>query len=187
MYLWVVDPRQVTFSCLPKRKSPKRRAPRSLRRARSARGPLRSSPLPDARPTRRRRKSNAARARTRSSEYHRERFRCSAGSTGIELQLQQQQKTHDSRIFRGCRCCSGPRRARLRASQSLGKSPKGSGQGVRSRDTVQGSTVARRRPKPEERKKRLRPVGGSFSLRTFSWTSKRKYADRGSGTASTIY
>src|SRR5258706_14399614 len=30
-------------------------------------------------------------------------------------------------------------------------------------------------------------TGGSFSLRTFSWTSKRKYADRGSGTAIIIY
>ncbi len=30
-YLWVADPRQVTFSCLSKRKSPKRRTPRSRR------------------------------------------------------------------------------------------------------------------------------------------------------------
>ena len=32
-YLWVVDPRQVTFSCSPKRKSPKRRAPRMAQTA----------------------------------------------------------------------------------------------------------------------------------------------------------
>ena len=44
-------------------------------------------------------------------------------------------------------------------------------------------TVGRRRPKPEKRTKLLAPFGVSFSLDTFSWTSKRKYRDRGSRTA----
>jgi len=39
VYLWVADPRQVTFSCLSKRKSPKRRTPRAAHRANCARSP----------------------------------------------------------------------------------------------------------------------------------------------------
>jgi hypothetical protein len=38
-YLWVADPRQVTFSCLSKKKSPKRRTPRAAHRAHYARFP----------------------------------------------------------------------------------------------------------------------------------------------------
>jgi hypothetical protein len=37
-YLWVADPRQVTFSCLSKRKSPKRRTPRMAQRLPRLRG-----------------------------------------------------------------------------------------------------------------------------------------------------
>src|SRR3990172_5861069 len=56
--LWVVDPRQVPFLCTAKEKEPKERPPPSLRPRNLSAGALRSSPLPDARPTRRRRKNN---------------------------------------------------------------------------------------------------------------------------------
>jgi len=44
IYLWVTDPRQVTFLCLSKEKSPKEMTPRSARRFTNRSGPLRSSP-----------------------------------------------------------------------------------------------------------------------------------------------
>src|SRR3990172_6228572 len=80
-----------------------------------------------------------------------------------------------------------PPMARFRASQGLGKSPKGSGQGVRSQPRVQGRALGWHRPKPEKRSKVLAPSGVSFSLLLFSWPEKRKYADCGSGTAIRIY
>src|SRR3989344_7599786 len=43
-YLWVADPRQVTFLCLSKEKSPKETTPRSARRFTKRSGPLHSSP-----------------------------------------------------------------------------------------------------------------------------------------------
>jgi hypothetical protein len=43
-YLWVADPRQVTFLCLSKEKSPKETTPRSARRFTLRSGPLHSSP-----------------------------------------------------------------------------------------------------------------------------------------------
>ncbi len=58
-YLWVADPRQVTFLCLSKEKSPKERTPRSARK------PLAFLAPPGARPTRRA-LYDAPRAQTRS-------------------------------------------------------------------------------------------------------------------------
>src|SRR5204863_2053138 len=75
--------------------------------------------------------------------------------------------------------------ARLRASQGLGKSPKGERAWMPAPERqYRDRTVARRRPKPEKRKQAVCAIRGVFSLGTFSCTSKRKYPDRGSGTAS---
>ncbi len=88
-YLWVADPRQVTFSCLSKKKSPKRRTPRSARqlpsypgcadprRTRSAAWKSTGLPRllrltlapPGARPTRRARKCRARRASISEQGY----------------------------------------------------------------------------------------------------------------------
>ena len=59
-YLWVADPRQVAFLCLPKEKRPKERAPRSCRHLPALLGKI------GARLTRRA-LSNAPRAQTRGS------------------------------------------------------------------------------------------------------------------------
>jgi hypothetical protein len=55
-YLWVADPRQVTFSCAHKRKSPKRMRPGRFA-AHTPRGPLRTSLRPGASLTRRAQKT----------------------------------------------------------------------------------------------------------------------------------
>ncbi len=60
LYLWVADPRQVAFLCLPKEKRPKERAPRSRRRLPALLGKI------GARLTRRA-LNNAPRAQTRGS------------------------------------------------------------------------------------------------------------------------
>ncbi len=56
VYLWVADPRQVTFLCLSKEKSPKERTPRVAHRAHTARSPALLA-KPGARLTRRARKT----------------------------------------------------------------------------------------------------------------------------------
>ena len=77
-YLWVADPRQVTFFCPAKRKSPKKRPPRSHR-------PLRGFPALLARigaRLTRRALNYAPRARTGGERHPRFLLRCSAAATG---------------------------------------------------------------------------------------------------------
>jgi len=79
-YLWVADPRQVTFSCAHKRKSPKRMRPGRFA-AQTTSGPLRASRRPGARLTRRAQKRSPA--------------RCARSSCRMFLRLRLDQKSRD--------------------------------------------------------------------------------------------
>jgi len=114
--LWVVDPRQVTFSCLPKRKSPKRRAPRSLRpHENHVRVPC-APRQPRARDELAEREKRALRARTSSREVPRCWLRCSACSTGALTAT-----THDPRHGVGFFFCRAPYGAWLSIAERWGE------------------------------------------------------------------
>jgi len=167
MYLWVADPRQVPFLCLPKEKEPKEKAPRSLRPRNFSAGALRSSPLPDARPTRRARKTRASGSNTV------ERIPPVAVAV-LGLLYGGSNGNHPRCLPSSCVFCRVPVWRGFEHRRVWGEARQGSGQEVRSQHTAQGGAVCWRGPQTREAQKLFAPFGVAFSLVAFFWRDKRK-------------
>jgi hypothetical protein len=176
--LWVVDPRQVTFLCLSKEKSPKEKTPPSLRRSQLRRA------VPCAPRSSRARAELAGGRKARPLGLKHRLATPRSLPSGARLALGGRTTNPRYLVLRWV-CSWVPLWRGDEHRRVWGEARQGSGQEVRSQSTAQGRAVDWRGPQTREAQKPFAPSGACFLLGTFLCTSKEKYPDRGSGTANT--